>query len=125
MHSPIGGISVSAMHRSICSLRLMPSNTVVVSGPLGHRASHGLGTTGGGDAAVHQAQAVLVSTAARKLALGVALNSSWLKVTVTSMVTEMEKLVNHSDESAVTVLVTSLRNLHDFATLTTFAVRVI
>ena len=86
---------------------------------MGHQASHGLGTTGGGDGAVQVAQAVLASTAARTLALGVALNNSWLKATVTSMVTEMEKLVSHSDESAVTVLGPSLRNLDYVATLFT------
>ena len=69
-----------------------------VCGPLGHQASHGLGTTGGGEAAVHQAQAVLASTAARTLALGVALNNSWLKATVISMATAMAKLVNRSDD---------------------------
>ena len=95
-HSPIGSISVSAIHRDIRSLR--PANRAMVSGPLGHRASHGLGTIGEGDAAVHQALAVLASTAARTFALGVALNNSCLKVTVISMATETEKPANRSDE---------------------------
>ena len=100
-------------------MRRMPSVRAPVSGPLGHQASHGLGITGGGDGTAQAAQAVHVSTAARTLALGVALNNSWLKATVTSMVTEMEKLVSHSDESAVTVLGPSLRNLDYLATLFT------
>ena len=97
-HLLTGGISVSAMQRSIWSLSTTPSNRVVVSGPLGHRASHGLGTTGKGDAAGHQAQAGPVNTAARTLALGVAPNSSWRKETVILMVTVMEKPANRSDD---------------------------
>ena len=69
-----------------------------MSGPLGHQASPGLGTIGEGDAAVHQAQAVLANTAARTLDLGVALKSFWLRVTITSMVMAMEKPANRSDE---------------------------
>ena len=65
-----------------------------MSGPLGHQASHGPGTTGGGDGAVQVAQAVLASTAARTLALGAALNSSWQKGTVISMEMEMVKPAN-------------------------------
>ena len=95
---PIGGISVSAMNRSICSLRMRQSVTARVSGPLGHQASHGPGTTGGGDGAVQVAQAVLASTAARTLALGDRLNSFWQKDTVISMVTVTEKPANRSDE---------------------------
>ena len=72
-----------------------------MSGPLGHQASLGLGTTGGGEAAVHQVQAVLASTAARTLALGDRLNSSWQKGTVISMVTAMEKPANHSGDVAL------------------------
>jgi hypothetical protein len=45
-------------------------------------------------------QAVLVSTAERTLAPGVELNKCWLKVTVISMVTAMEKPAKHSDEFA-------------------------
>ena len=45
-------------------------------------------------------QVVLVSTAARTLAPEVSLNNSWLKATVISIVTEMEKPANHSDEFA-------------------------
>ena len=64
-----------------------------VSGPMGHQALHGLGTSGGGDAAVHQAQAVIATTAARTLVHGAVLNSSWQTVTFISMV--MEKPANH------------------------------
>ena len=79
---------------------MRPNVRALVFGPSVHLASHGLGTTDREEGAVQVAQAVLASTAARTLALGVALNNSWLKATVTSMVTEMEKLVNHSDEFA-------------------------
>ena len=60
MHSPIGGISVSAMHRSICSLRTKLSARAPVSGPLGHQASHDLGTIGGGDGTVQKVVAGIV-----------------------------------------------------------------
>ena len=63
-----------------------------------HQASHGLGTTDEEDEAVQVARAVHVNTAARTLALGIALNSSWLKDTVTSMVMAMEKPANRSDD---------------------------
>ena len=86
------------MHRDISSLRLRQSVRARVSGPLGHQASQGLGTTGGGEGTAQVAQAVLVSTAARTLALGDRLNSCWLKATVISMVMAMEKPANHSDE---------------------------
>ena len=66
-------------------------------GQLIHQASHGLGTTDEEDEAVQVARAVHVNTAARTLALGIALNSSWPRVTVTSMATEMAKLVNRFD----------------------------
>ena len=45
---------------------------------------------------------VLANTAAKRLALGVALNSSWLKYTVVSMVMVIEKLVNRSADFALT-----------------------
>ena len=45
---------------------------------------------------------VLANTAAKRLALGVALNSSWLKYTVMSMVLVIEKLVNRSADFART-----------------------
>ena len=51
---------------------------------------------------------VLANTAAKRLALGVALNSSWLKYTVMSVVMVMvmvmviEKLVNRSADFALT-----------------------
>ena len=86
------------MHRDISSLRMRQSVRASVSGPLGHQASHGLGTTGGGDGSAQIAQAVLGNTDARTLALGVALNNSWLKATVISLVTAMEKLLNRSDD---------------------------
>ena len=93
-HSPIGGISVSAIHRDTCNLRTKPSVRASVSGPLDHQASHVLGTIGEEDAAVHQSQAVLANTAARTLAPGDRLNSSWQKGTVISMVTATEKPAN-------------------------------
>ena len=95
---PIGGISVSAMRRGIYSLKLRQSARATVSGPLGHRASHGLGTTGGEDGTAQVAQAALPNTAVRTLGPGDRLNSSWQKDTVTSMVTVIEKLVNYSDK---------------------------
>ena len=51
------------------------------------------------------AQAVLASTAARTLGLGVALNNSWLKATDISMVTAMEKPANHSGDVALDLMV--------------------
>ena len=47
------------------------------------------------------AQAVLVNTAARTLAPGVAPNNSWLKDIVISMVTAMEKPASHSGDVAL------------------------
>ena len=95
---PIGGTSVSAIHRDTCSLRTKPSVRASESGPLGRQASHGLGTIGEGDAAVHQAQVPLANTAVLTLDLGVALKSFWLRDTVTSMVTAMEKPANRSGD---------------------------
>ena len=69
-------------------------------GPSVHQASHGLGTTEREERAVQVALAFLENTSTKRLALGVALNISWLKDTDTSIVTVMEKLVNHSDEFA-------------------------
>ena len=92
---PIGGISVSAMHRDISSLRLRQSFRARVSGPLDLLASHVLGITEREEVVVQIAQVVLASTAARTLALGVAPNSSWSKDTVISIVIVMEKPVNH------------------------------
>ena len=57
-------------------------------------ASHGLGTAGGGEAAVHQVQAVLASTGARTLAPGAGLKSSWQTVTFISKEMVMEKPAN-------------------------------
>ena len=94
----IGDISMSAMDRNSCSLRTKPSDRALVFGPSVHQASHGLGTTEREERAVQVAQVVTASTAARTLALGVALNISWLKDTDISTVTVMEKPVNHSDE---------------------------
>ena len=85
------------MHRDISSWRLRQTVRAPASGPLDHQASHGPGTTGGGDGTARVAQAVLASTAARTLALGDRLNSSWLKDTDISMVTVMEKPANHLD----------------------------
>jgi hypothetical protein len=50
---------------------------------------------------VQVALVVLANTAAKRLALGVALNSSWLKYTVKSMVMMREKLVNRSADFAL------------------------
>ena len=88
--------------RDTCSLRTKPSVRASVSGPLGHQASRGLGTIGEGDAAVHPAQAVLANTAARTLALGDRLNSSWRKGTVISMAMEMEKPANRLGNALAT-----------------------
>ena len=89
------------MHRDMSSLRMRQSVWAPASGPLDHQASHGLGTTGGGDGTAQVAQAVLASTAARTLAPGAALKSSWQKVTVISMVIATEKPANHSGDVAL------------------------
>ena len=94
----LGAIPVSAMHRSICRLRKRPNVRALAFGPSVHQASHGLGTTEREERAVQVALVVLANTAAKRLALGVALNSSWLKDTVTSIVTVMEKPANHLDD---------------------------
>jgi len=73
-----------------------PSVRALAFGLSAHQVSQGLGTTEGEEGAVQVAQAVLLNTVARILAHGVALSSFWRKDTVTWMVMEMEKPVNHS-----------------------------
>ena len=60
-----------------------------MSGPLGHQASHGLGTTEGKEGAVQVAQAVLENTAVKTLALGRALSNFYPKGIVTLIEIEM------------------------------------
>ena len=97
---PIGGISVCAMRRGISSLRLRQSARAMGSGPLGHRASHGLGTTGGEGGTAPVAQAALPNTAVRTLGPGDRLNSSWQKDISISTVMAMEKLANRLGDAS-------------------------
>ena len=71
---------------------------VLAFGPSDNRESHVLGTTAREERAVQPNPAVAGNTSVKTLALGVVLNSSWAKVTVTSMVMAMEKPVNHSGD---------------------------
>ena len=76
-----------------------------------------------GDAAVHQAQAVLESTAARTLALGDRLNSCWLKATVISIVTAMEKPASHSSDVGLERM--ALRQVSAFVPSTSYPARAV
>ena len=102
---------------------MKPSVRAPVSGPLGRQASHGPGTTGGGDGTAQVAQEVLVSTAARKLIPGATLNNSWLKDTIISMVMAMEKPANHSSDVALERM--ALGQVAAFVPSTSYAARTV
>ena len=97
---PIGGISVCAMRRGISSLRLRQSTRAMGSGPLGHRASRGLGTTGGENGPAQIAQAALPNTAVRTLGPGGRLNSSWQMDITISTVMAMGKPANRLGDAS-------------------------
>lgn len=81
-------------------MRLRQSARAMVSGPLGHQASHGLGTTGGEDGTAQVAQAALPNTAVRTLGPGDRLNSSWQKDITISTVIAMAKLANRLGDAS-------------------------